>query len=69
MPANMKPVARATVFHSEWSATSAIITHSSGTVGPQPIAHRMLSQNIRPTCVGPTRNTSSVATRSSRTRP
>src|SRR5258706_6594967 len=57
----MKPIALRDVFHSEKSATSAIMSQSSGTVGPHPTDHRMLNQKSRPIEVGVAQNTHAVA--------
>src|SRR5882757_1161010 len=61
IPAYMKPIARREVFHSEKSATSAIISHSSGTVGPQPTDQRMLSQKSNAIEDGVAQKTHAVA--------
>src|SRR5882724_2261956 len=61
IPAYMKPMALREVFHSEKSATSAIISQSRGTVGPHPTDQRMLNQKSKLMDVGVAQNTHAVA--------
>src|SRR5882672_2578147 len=61
IPAYIKPIALREVFHSEKSATSAIISQSRGTVGPHPTDQRTLSQKSKLMEVGVAQNTHAVA--------